>query len=190
MNMFSDLPTRLKNVMNPEKSDEQFHFDVIYEYVSHLVFRLLENLNFVTKVFIIWATYEASLEEKNWYNVHYKYAIILSMLALGSRFLILYSSIISFKYSMNQYSESWEGGSIAITNSCKIPVASSLVTFIRYVMLTFLGVLMTVIPIQILDVSRVIADLLAAIIETCAGMCSIKVKLFEYVDTFFENLIK
>jgi hypothetical protein len=57
MNMFSDLPTRLKNVLNPDEPDEVFVFDVIYEDITHLVFRLLENLNFVTKVLIIWATY-------------------------------------------------------------------------------------------------------------------------------------
>jgi hypothetical protein len=112
------------------------------------------------------------------------------MLALGSRFLILYSSIISFKYSMNDYSTEWQG-SIKLSDQCEIDVPSKLITFIRYTMLTFLGVLMTVIPIQILDVSRVIADLFAAVMEACAGLCGYHdFKLFDKVDNFFEHLIK
>lgn len=105
--------------------------------------------------------------------------MILSMLALGSRFLIMYSSIISFKYSMQQYSEPAE---TAYENS---------VAVIRYLMLTFAGVFMTVIPIQILDVARLIAEIIAATIDIISYGCfGVPLDYMTKVNRYFEDIIR
>lgn len=47
-------------MLKPDQPDDPFHLDVLYNEIMLLGKRLLENLNFVTKIVIIWATYEAS----------------------------------------------------------------------------------------------------------------------------------
>lgn len=101
------------------------------------------------------------------------------MLALGSRFLIMYSSIISFKYSMQQYSE-------PATNTYEWSVA-----FVRYLMLTFAGVFITIIPIQLLDICRLIADVFAATVDIfCYTAFKYSSNLLTATNHFFEDAIQ
>ena len=98
---FSDEEERLERILESQKSDKSFMIgDAVSEAMS-LAFKLSEQLNFVTKLYIITETYNASMTENNAEKLDYKIAMIFSILALSSRFSIIYSAIISFKYNMN-----------------------------------------------------------------------------------------
>ena len=62
-----------------------------------------QQLNFLSKCFVANQIYWASLLPDNLQNMDYKCALLLAVTALSSNFLLIYSSIINLKYTMDHY---------------------------------------------------------------------------------------
>ena len=76
---------------------------------------------------------------------------MLGMLSVTSNFLITYSSILNLKYCLNHYE----------LNDSKVR------TTMNYLTLTFVGPLITVFPVELLEFVRVIVKLIVTI-ATCS----------------------
>lgn len=108
--------------------------------------------NLFAKMLVCYSIYFASIDKGNRHKVAYKIAFFLGIQSLLSSQLISYSSIINLKYTMNHYND---------------PEAKGITMVMNYFMLTCFGVLTTVIPMQLLEMVRLIVFLFAAIF--CCG---------------------
>ena len=106
--------------------------------------------------------YTASLKEENVEDLQYKYALMLAALSLISNFLITYSSIINLKYTMDHYKAH----------------DSKFRQCMDYLMLTCVGILTTVIPMQLLEIVHVAVNTLAIAATCCFPDCDKRVELF------------
>ena len=84
--------------------------------------------------------------------MQYKYALLLAVTALSSSLLLLYSSILNLKYTMDHYQ----------------PQDSKFKMFMNYVMLTCFGILTTVIPMQLLDILQTTLVTLIGLVTCCS----------------------
>lgn len=100
------------------------------------------------------ATYQASLLEENVNRIDYKLAIILSIPAVLSSYLIEYSCIMGLQSQNKQ-----EDGK----------AQSYWRSFIKFSNYTITGVFMTVFPMQILEIGKFFGMTSSAVFCCCSG---------------------
>ena len=133
-----------------------------------------ENLNLVLRIIVIMKIYSDSLKDENWDNTSYKGAVIIGILAVASGLLIKYSTIISLKYQMNHYD--------AVDT---VTMLDKLNLFGKYLLLSCIGVVLTVVPTQLIEMLRLLA--LTGSYLVCCGN-KVRAKINESFDASIEYL--
>ena len=100
--------------------------------------------------------------------MQYKCALLLAVTALSSSFLLMYSSIINLKYTMDHYQPKDSKFSFRMC--------------MDYLMLTCFGILTTVIPMQLLDILQVFVLTMTSLITCCSK------KAVDYVSNAFDKV--
>jgi hypothetical protein len=148
-----DEKGRLRRILDPEfKSSSKLGMGSFFTNAYQIYGSVKKQIKFFGQIYFCNSIYWISMRPENQNNINYKWAMLIASQSLASSFFITYSSIINLKYSLKQFGDESKGCFASLWN---------------YLMLTFLGVVMTVVPIQFLDIIRLAIFLITALLCCC-----------------------